>query len=62
MRVMLLLCNENGAARHRQDILSDQEKGRIFFLIDNRQLYGMLKTGREKFYFEIIYPSSLRIW
>lgn len=36
MGVMLLLCNENGAARHRQDILSEQEKGRIFFLIDKQ--------------------------
>ena len=33
-----LFCNENDAARHHQDILSEQEAGRIFFQIDKQKL------------------------
>ena len=33
-----MFCNENDAARHHQDILSEQEAGRIFFQIDKQKL------------------------
>ena len=33
-----MFCNENDAARHHQDILSEQEAGRIFFQIDNQKV------------------------
>ncbi|BDZ83317.1 hypothetical protein Lac2_14510 [Claveliimonas bilis] len=33
-----LLCNENRVARRHQDILSEQETGRIFFQIDKQKV------------------------